>query len=113
MSISSDIRQKERNISNLQKYKSDLTDDSSDIAAINRLVVQMQEDFQNFIVSDNTRNVVEKIGSLLEPFQSSDSDLNYACNYIDSEISKLRKEIAALERALEAAARAKTAIEGK
>jgi len=113
MSISSDIRQKERNISNLQKYKSDLKDDSSEIAAINRLVAQMQEDFQNFIISDNTRNVVEKIGNLLEPYQSSDSDINSACSYIDSEISKLRSEIAALERALEAAARAKAALEGK
>ena len=113
MSIRSDIRQKERNISNLQKYKSDLSDDSSDIAAINRLVVQMQEDFQNFIYSDNTRNVVEKIANLLEPYQGSDSNLNRACNYIDSEISKLRRDIAALERALEAAARAKAALDGK
>jgi len=113
MSIKSDIRQKERDISNLQKYKKDLTDDTSDITEINKLVVQMQEDFQNFIVSDNTRNVVEKIGDLLEPYQSSDSDLNSACNYIDSEISKLRSDIAALERALEATARAKAALEGK
>ncbi|HHW47058.1 MAG TPA: hypothetical protein GXX14_00360 [Clostridiaceae bacterium] len=112
MSISSEIRRKERAISDLRKCKGDLSDDSSDITSINRLVSELQGDFQRFIVSDNTRTVVDKIGEYLEPYQSSDSDLTQACSYIDSEIYKLQREIDALERALEAAARAKTAIDG-
>jgi len=113
VSISSDIRSKEKQISNLEKYKRDLSDDSSDITSINRLVSELQGDFQKFIVSDNTRAVVDEIGGYLEPYQSSDRDLTQACSYIDSEIYKLQREIAALERALEAAAKAKTALEGK
>lgn len=112
MSIKSDIRQKENNISKLTTYKRDLTDDSGDITSINRLVCELQGDFQNFIVSDNTRTIIDKLGSYLEPYQSNDSNLNQACSYMDSEIYALRREIQALESALEAAARAKAALKG-
>lgn len=112
MSISSDIRKKEKDIAELTKHKKDLTDDSSDISSINKLVNELQEDLQKFIVSDNTRSIVDKISNCTEPYQGNDSDLKQSCNYIDSEISALRREIAALERAREAAAKAKAAISG-
>ncbi len=112
MSISSDIRSKERAIKNLEKYKRDLTDDTGDITAINRLVGDLQSDFQSAVVADNTRSVVDKINNLIEPYQSSDSDITTAEGYIDTEISALRREIAALERALEAARSAKAALNG-
>ena len=113
MSISSDIRQKERYIRDLSRYKSDLTDDSSDITRINRLVAQLQEDLQRCISSDNINTVVDKIGDYLEPYQSRDHDLNRACGYIDNEITSLNREIASLERALEELTRARAAIGGK
>lgn len=112
MSISSDIRKKERAIDKLQKYRKDLLDDGSDISSINRLVSELQSDFQKFVVSDNTNGIVSKIGTYTEVYQSNDNDLDRAVGYIDSEIAALRREIAALERALEAARAAKEALSG-
>lgn len=112
MSISSDIRKKERAIDKLQKYRKDLMDDSSEISSINRLVSELQNDFQKFVVSDNINGIVSKIGTYKEVYQNNDNDLDRAVGYIDSEISALRREIAALERALAAARAGKETLSG-
>ena len=112
MSISSDIRLKEKIVKNLNKYKKDLFDDGGDISAINGYVADMQEEFSQLIVSDNRAHIVSSLSEYREPSQHSDSDLENADNYMDREISALQREIAALRRALEAARRARQALSG-
>lgn len=112
MSISSDIRLKEKIVKNLNKYKKDLFDDGGDISAINGYVADMQEEFSQLIVSDNRSHIVSSLSEYREPSQHSDSDLETADNYMDREISALQREIAALRRALEAARRAREALSG-
>jgi len=112
MSISSDIRKKENDITKLNQQKRDLMDDGGDISGINRKIAELQEDFQKFLTSNHTGTIVNKIGELVEPLQSNDGNLQRSCEYIDTEINALQREIRALEQAREAARKAKDTLTG-
>lgn len=106
------ILEKKRYVSKLEKCLKDLTDDSGDISSLNRKVDELQSSFRDFLVSDKTNDIVNRIDKLSESSQYSDRYISEASSYIRKEIAQLNKEITAETAAEEAAARAKALIGG-
>jgi len=74
------------------------------------LVASLQENFQRYLRSSHTRQIVQSIGALVEPNLSVDRELRSARGHITNEVRVLEREIAALERALEALNQAQTLL---
>lgn len=83
------------NVEKLKKIKTDLTDDSRSISNVNSKIDNIYDNFQKMVKDNNCCSRVKlKLGSLKEPYQSSDNNLANAVNCIDYEIgnqnSKMR-----------------------
>jgi hypothetical protein len=97
---------KNRIYNKLVTYRSDLTDDSIGIYAMNRDIDDLITCFQKGVKSDNVGNITEKIDNLKEKSQQSDADISNARSCIQYEMDAVQREIEQEEAARKAAAAA-------
>lgn len=86
----------------LKNIKNDITNDSSSISTINKRIDYIYDDFVKVVKDSNVRSRVSaKLESLKEPYQSSDTNLSTACDYIEAERSLLKRQMDSAETTME------------
>lgn len=97
-------------MTNQQKYKklinirTDLTNDADEIGTINRRLDEVISDFKKF-APNNNGDVVSRVSNFREPYQSNDSLMIQAKDYVQFEINSVNGDIKT-EEAAKAAAKA-------
>lgn len=86
----------------LGNIKNDITNDSSSITSINKRIDYIYDDFIKVVKNSNVRSrVSSKLDALKEPYQSSDTNLSTACDYIEAERAYLKRQMDSAETTME------------
>ena len=86
----------------LGNIKNDITNDSSSVSSINKRIDYIYDDFTKVVKDSTVRSrVSSKLSALKEPYQTSDTNLSTACDYIDSERAELKRQMDSAETIME------------
>lgn len=105
MSRKSDLRK-------LKRYEQELFDGTSDVNYINKNINNLQHEFDDLVQSNNISGILDKIARMIEPSLERDKDICAASDYLKKEIASLEREIEAEEKLKKATAEAKAALNG-
>ena len=79
-------------VERLRNVRKDLCDDENSIRTINNRINEVIDDVQSFIRSGSGA-ITSKLNNLKEPYQSNDSDIINAREYVRREIEYLNRQI--------------------
>ncbi len=91
---SKDYSKAKGNVQKLKGIKTDLTNDSSSVSAINKRIDYIYEDFCKVVKTGSVRSKVKsKLSAMKEPYQGSDSLITNAVDCIDYEIQNQNRKM--------------------